>query len=167
MAGLVESLVDILEQQCEVYENLLGLGKEKRDVIIKNEIEELQKITSLENTLVSQNNRFEKNKNIAIDDVISVLNIKEDEFTLMKLAELMEGKPECERLLKVLNKINDTIKELKQINDQNRMLVKDSLDFIEYSLNVYRGAMDSGAESGYSSEGGTILNQRAFFDAKQ
>ena len=45
MAGLIEELMNILERENEEYQKLLEISKVKTGVIIKNDIQELSKIT--------------------------------------------------------------------------------------------------------------------------
>ena len=166
MAGLIDSLIDILEEQHTIYENLVGLGKEKKGVIIKNEIEELQKISSLENTLISQNNKLDKNRIIAFQDIAGVLNLDIEELTLTKLSEIIKGKPEYTRLVEITNKLKNILEELKQVNFENKQLIESALEFVEYSMNIYRGSANGEVEV-YSSTGESLTPQRGFFDAKQ
>jgi flagellar biosynthesis/type III secretory pathway chaperone len=62
VAGLMDNLLEILSEQAENYENLLGLSKEKKDVIVSNDVKDLQTITSLENTLLGKHQRLEKKR---------------------------------------------------------------------------------------------------------
>lgn len=166
MAGLVDNLIDTLEKQYTIYENLVGLGKEKKEVIILNEVDQLQKITSLENTLIIQNSKLDKNRVTAFSDIANVLGLNENDLTLRQLVKLIEGKPEHDRLLEITNKTKTILDELKEVNIQNQALVESALDCIDYSLNVYRSAMNN-EPSMYSSSGEEISNNRSFFDAKQ
>jgi len=42
MAGMVDQLIEVLEEQATRYDELLGLSKEKRDTIIVNDVEPAQ-----------------------------------------------------------------------------------------------------------------------------
>ena len=44
MASLVETLIDVLDQECKSYEKLLGLSSQKTSIIIKGDLEALAKI---------------------------------------------------------------------------------------------------------------------------
>lgn len=92
MAGMTGQLVEILTEQTERYEELLGLANEKRDVIIANDIEGLQKINHLENLVVSQNQKLEKKRIALVADMALVLDQKEEDLTLTKIIELMKDK---------------------------------------------------------------------------
>ena len=115
MAGMMDQLIGILSEQTERYEELLGLAKEKRDIIIANDIESLQKINHLENLVVSQNQRLEKKRLDLVADMALVLDQKEDDLTLTKIIELMKGKEEEKPLEEARERIKTVLEELREI----------------------------------------------------
>ena len=140
MAGMMDQLVEILTEQTERYEELLGLALEKRDVIIANDIENLQKINEIENMVVSQNQKLEKKRLSLISDMAIALNQKEADLTLTLIIELMEGKEEQQPLIDAQEKIKSVLYELREVNDQNGELVKNALEYIEFSTNLIRAS---------------------------
>ena len=161
MAGMADQLVEILTEQTERYKELLGLSLEKRDVIIKNDVEELQKINSLENIVVSQNQKLEKKRIELVKDMAMALNQKEEDLTLNLLIDLMEGRDEQKPLTEARDNIKAVVLELKEVNEQNGQLVQNALDYIEYSTNVIRSSMGRqpatyGSEDVFPDESGYI-----------
>ena len=141
MAGMINQLIDILGEQTTRYEELLWLSLEKRDVIITNDVEALQKINHLENMVISQNQRLEKNRLSIVSDMAIALNQKEDELTLAKMIELMEGKEEQLPLIEVRDRIKSVLGELREVNTQNGQLVHNALEHIEFTTNVIRSSL--------------------------
>ncbi|MBQ5933150.1 MAG: flagellar export chaperone FlgN [Lachnospiraceae bacterium] len=45
MAGLIEELVDTMTKENDIYKELIPIADEKTRVIIKNDLDALQKIT--------------------------------------------------------------------------------------------------------------------------
>lgn len=164
MAGMMDQLVEILSEQTERYGELLGLALEKRDVIIHNDIEALQKINHLENMVISQNQKLEKKRMELVADMALVLGEKEADLTMPKLIELMEdNKEEQKALIEVRDRIKEVLGELKEINNQNGELVQNALDYIEFSTNLIRSSMGQqpatyipGADDVYLDEAGYI-----------
>jgi flagellar biosynthesis/type III secretory pathway chaperone len=147
MAGMINQLIDILNAQADRCGELLGLAKEKKDVIVNNDIEELQKITGLENRVISQNNRLEKQRLALAADIAEVLGKRGQALDIAALIECMEGQPQQKPLREAGNRLRTVITELKEANDQNNTLIKNALDYVEYSLNVIRtSAQASGPE---------------------
>ncbi len=165
MAGLLNDLLSNLDEQLENYEYLLGLSYEKKDTLINNDIDELQKITQLENTLVGKNTRLEKKRMSVMSDIASVMNKNENELTLIALSELVKDSPEHDQLVAVTSKIRDNLTELKSINDQNKLLIDNSLDYINFSMNLLSGAMSG--KSFYTAKGEEMNENKSIFDAKQ
>jgi len=140
MAGMIDQLIDILGEQATRCEELLGLAREKKDVIIQNDIENLQKITSLENMVISQNNRLERQRESLAKDIAEVLGKRGQVMDIAALIEAMAGQPQQEPLREAGNRIRGILADLKEANETNQMLIQNALDYIEYSLNVVRSA---------------------------
>jgi flagellar biosynthesis/type III secretory pathway chaperone len=138
MAGMIDQLIDILSEQAARCEELLGLAKEKKDVIVKNDIEQLQKITGLENMVISQNNRLERQRISLAADIAEVLGKRGQVLDIAALITCMEGQPQQEPLREAGNRLRSIINELKEVNDFNHTLIQNALDYVEYSLNVIR-----------------------------
>jgi flagellar biosynthesis/type III secretory pathway chaperone len=166
MAGLMQQLIGVLEEQTGYYSQLCELSAEKNEVIIVNDVQSLQKITSLENIIIGRLQRLDKNRLSIMKDIAMVLNRDENDLTLGKLAELIAGQPEHDTLVSVTERIRSAAHSLKSINDQNRILIDSSLEYIDFSVNVMRSAMDSGP-SLYSPTGESIDGSKSFFDAKK
>ncbi|MDR1665037.1 MAG: flagellar protein FlgN [Clostridiales bacterium] len=142
MGGMINQLIDVLNGQADRYGELLGLSREKKGVIIANDVENLQKITNLENLVVSQTHKLEKKRIQLTKDIALVLNKKESEMTLKVLTELMEGQDEQAELIEAGKRIHSTLTALSEANAQNASLIDNALDYIEYSLNILRSAYD-------------------------
>jgi flagellar biosynthesis/type III secretory pathway chaperone len=147
MAGMINQLIDILGEQATRCEELLGLAKEKRDIIVKNEIEALQKITNLENMVISQNNRLEKQRVSLAADIAEVLGKRGQVLDIAALIECMAGQPQQEPLREAGNRLRTVLHELKEANDFNHVLIQNALEYVDYSLNLIRtSAQISGPE---------------------
>lgn len=167
MAGLIDDFISVLETQAGNYANLLGLSREKKDAVLRNDIEYLQKITELENTVITRNQRLDKKRGAVLDDIALVLNKKPADLTFAALLKMHEGMPEYDRLAKVQAEIKSSLDALKIINEQNNVLIKNSLEYIEFSMNVIRGSMTQ--EAGFYGADGEQVDRGGvpFFDAKQ
>ena len=166
MASLIHQLLEILNEQATRYEELLGLSEEKRDVVISNDVESLQKITHLENLIVSQNQKLERKRVAVTEDMATVLDQKADELTLSALIELLKDQEEQADLTAARDRIKKTLDALSEINTQNELLIKNALDYTEYSLNVIRSSI-SQAPAYYSSTGEVFIDEPGIIDTKK
>ena len=138
MAGLINELIEVLGEECENFENLLGLSYEKNQVIVKNDIESLQKITKLENILVGNNQKLERRRERIIKDMATVLGKKDGELTITMLWEMLKGQKEHQALVEVSKKLLDIVEQLKITNETNKTLVEMSLNHVEFNMNLLR-----------------------------
>ena len=166
MAGMINQLIDVMSEQTERYTELLGLAKEKQDVIIQNDIETLQKLTNLENMVISQNNRLEKKRMALVNDISEVLGHGGSEIDLATLLSLLDGQEEQAKLKDVGERIRSVLNELKEVNDVNNSLIQNSLDYIEYSLNVIRSSITPN-QPGFPAASTKSQENFGTFDAKK
>ncbi len=160
----VDRLVETLEQEMKVYEDMLALSKSKTDLVIQGKVAELEKLVKLEQTLLLKISKLEKKREESLAEIAAALGINSSEVNISSLIGALgedgAGKlKSCqERMLKVLN-------ELKEINGLNSKLIQNSLDYIDFSLNLLAG-VDSGLEN-YGKTGKTEdSKKRSLFDVK-
>jgi flagellar biosynthesis/type III secretory pathway chaperone len=168
MAGMIDQLIGILNEQAERCTELLGLSKEKKDLIISNDGKGIQKITDLENILISQNNKLEKKRAALMKDVAIVLGKDEKngpEMTVSELIESMDGQEEQEALKETAARIRGILTELSDINVLNASLVDNALDYVEYSLNLIRTGMNKNPAV-YNLKNGEPAEESNLYDVK-
>ena len=171
MASLIENLISILEEENNEYNQLLNLSLDKTSVIVKGDIETLQFIVAKEQKNIAAINKLEKSREECIKDISNVLNIPENEFKLDNLIKLLEKQPkEQEGLSKVRDAFRRTMNKLVKVNDNNRVLLQESINMIEFELNLSRNTMFAPETANYSKEAYNTTGQNLVagsFDAKQ
>ncbi len=141
MAGLIDELIVVLDEMNDLYEQLIKSGKDKLEVIIKNNIEELQKINADENVLVGKTLKLDKKREELFSDIAFVLNKNPEDMTLTNLIEYIDKQAESENVRKARDKASELLAELKKTNEHNRMLIEESLSQAEFSMNLLRGSL--------------------------
>ena len=172
MASLMEELIRILTAEEEKYRYLLELSKKKTPVIIEGDIEKLQKITDEEQEIVDQVANLENDRQSVMEDIANVLNKDVKSLKLSFLEEVLDKRPkEREELTKVHDRLKATIGELMVINSQNRELIRQSLEMIDFNLSLaksMRTAPETGNYTKNAANAGSVLgNAHGGFDAKQ
>ncbi|MCL2699301.1 MAG: flagellar protein FlgN [Defluviitaleaceae bacterium] len=165
MAGLIDDLITLIHEQAEDFSDLAALAHEKTEAIIKNDLEHLQKITDIENTLVGKNQKSERRRAGLFNDISTVLNTDAATLTISRLVELLDGQPGCDELNKAGILLREKADELKTINEQNRALIENSLEYIDFSMNLMRSSQTP--PSHYGRDGSEMSGGSTFFDAKQ
>ncbi|MCT4543236.1 MAG: flagellar protein FlgN [Vallitalea sp.] len=168
MASLIDELITTLEQEKEWYIKLTNISQEKTDVIIKGDITALNELLINEQEMVSIVIGLEKTRETIIKDIAIVTNLNDDELTISKLANLLSNqKKENDKLIALRNDIKDAVGNLKVINDRNKILIKESLDYIDFTMNAIQSS-SSLPNSNYQSKGNIYEAEgKSFFDAKQ
>jgi flagellar biosynthesis/type III secretory pathway chaperone len=119
LAGLLDDLITLLREQVNDFLDLAALATEKREAIIKNDVEHLQTIVNIENSIVGRNQKADRRRIELMKDVATVLNSDSNTLTISHLANLLEGKPGQDELIEVGEALREAADELKKINEQN------------------------------------------------
>ncbi|WP_250278449.1 flagellar protein FlgN [[Clostridium] colinum] len=166
MASLIKELIDTLEEQNNIYQSLLDIASKKKVSIIENDISTLQQFIKQENLLVGKNQKLEKKRIEIFNDMSMVLG-KSNDLSLKDIIDTINGQEGHKELTLIREKIIDVLPKLKTINDQNQELIKMSMDYIDFSINVIRGA-GGNSPTYYDLSGNEInLSDKKMFDAKQ
>ncbi len=172
MASLMENLIEVLTLESREYENLLELSTEKTPVIVAGKLEELAKITDEEQIVVSRINHLEQQRQEVFTDIANVINKDVNTLKLADLIEMLKTRPdEQQKLAKVHDKLSTAVQGVKRVNEQNRILIQNALEMVEFDMNMLQ-AMKAAPETanynkGAYNTGTTMGADGSGFDAKQ
>ncbi len=172
MASLMENLMDILEQENTEYKVLLDLSMKKTRIIVANDIMQLSAITEEEQKQVDRINALDKKRMTAMQDIANVMNMDVQTLKLGKLVEMLAGRPsEQRRLAEVKDALHETTQNMARINAQNKELLENALELVEFDLNLVRGLKAAPETAEYNrgavSAGNLMGVPSGRFDAKQ
>ncbi len=166
MASLIKELIDTLTEQNNIYQSLLDIASKKKVNIIENNILGLQEFIKEENLLIGRNQRLDR-KRIEIFKDISMVLGKNNDLSLKQIIESIKGQEGEKELIDIREKLLDILPKLKALNDQNQELIKISMDYIDFSINIIR-ASGGNSPTYYDSLGNEInASDKKMFDAKQ
>ncbi len=171
MASLMEELIQILEQEHEIYQQLIPISDAKTQIIVKNDLIALQEITDKEQLAVDKINALEHKRDTVMMNIKTVINRKSGDFTLKTLIDLMEKQPKEQKTLSHLHdNLKKTIHRLVEINNRNNSLIQQSLEMIEFNMNFIQSTRMSPGNNTYTKGASRYeANSRVtgMFDAKQ
>lgn len=172
MASLMENLILILENEVSEYENLVVLSTQKTPVIVEGNLEALQKITDEEQIVVGRIQHLERNREEVIGDIANVINKDVKDLKLVNLIEMLRDRPqESGRLAKVHDELKDVVHRMERLNEQNRELIQNALEMIEFDMTVVQSLKAAPQTANYTKgaymAGGTMGKNAGSFDAKQ
>ncbi len=169
MASLIDELIDVLEKENTEYETLMLLSKEKTPVIVKGDLEKLQRITEVEQEYVGKIRNLEKKREEVMRDIGTVLSRDPQNTKITDLIELLSKQPEEQRRLsEIHDKLKRTLNNVKQNNDINANLIRESLEIIDFNLNLVTSLYQDTGISNYNSNAQSVsaMGQAGVFDKK-
>ena len=170
MACLVDELINILEEEENVYLELKNFGELKKDILIRNDVPELEKLTAREqvaaDTLLALSNRQIQ----VLTDIANVLGRSEDKMTVTKLIGLLDSEPATQSRLRVAKeKLCSQAEQVNSLNQQNAALLNQALELTEFDITLFKSMRQAPETANYNKSAyntGTLLGS-SLFDAKQ
>lgn len=164
MSDLNEKLILALEKDCEIYGEILRLGEEKKQIIVEGNIEELEKMTAREHALIASLMKLEEIRDKIITEImnqtgLTTVNVIDDIIAV--LDEDTQSK-----LLNVKRKLNNLMRDVKTVNESNGSLIKQSLDIIEFNVNLMTSMGETETNYGGKANINYEKTKRNAFDAK-
>lgn len=172
MASLMENLIDILEKEITEYKALLELSEQKTPTIIQGDIPSLQKITDEEQDVVGRITHLDQKREEVMKDIANVLNKDVNNLKLRVIIDVLEQRPaEQKRLSKAYDGLKTVVNAVSQINEQNRALLQQSLEMVEFDLNLMKSLNSAPTTAEYdrtaAMNGGYTDSVTGNFDARQ
>lgn len=170
MASLIDNLISTLEAENDEYQTLLTLSIEKTGIIVKGTPEALNEIVEREQAVVERISNLEKKREEVTKDISIVLNKDVKLLTLSNLTEILSGqKREADALRAVHDKLSRTMEQMVRVNEQNKVLLQESIDMVEFEMNIIQGMKQGPVTANYSGMEYTddSYGYRGSFDAKQ
>lgn len=171
MASLVEELISVLKAEDEIYEVLIPIADAKTKVIIKNDLKALQETTEKEQRVIERIQALERKREEVIVNIGTVINRNPKTLTMKMIIKLLGKQPEEQAKLSELHdSLTATIKTLVAINERNKSLIQQSLEMIEFNMNLIQSTRMSPGSSNYTkgAEELTVRDaQTGMFDVRQ
>ena len=158
---MFEQLIDLLQNQSALYAELLEAAYQKKSFVINNDIDAIRRVTARENNLIGKLQRIEKQRQALASDIAGRLNIPLDGLTLAALTERINDESARERLTSLRIRLRGYLNELKTLNEQNRALINQNLEYIDFTMNLLRSSV-----SGPVYAGAEEIHGQVFFDAR-
>jgi len=154
-----EPLKTILHEMILVYDELLGLGKEKQAAIIKGDPELLLALFPKESALLKEIRQLEEKRQTE--------TLSYQSLSLSQIIDQSASSKEKEELLFYQNTLKGKLKELVDQHVLNQQLIENSLIYINSMLKLYTQPQEPSitysAAKHYPRDNNHL---RSFFDAK-
>ena len=172
MASLMETLVQVLDNECTMYERLLGLSSRKTAIIVSGDLKALAEITDEEQCVIGKIQRLEKERIVAMENIASVLNKDVDSLKLTDLIEILEKRPQDQKSLATQrDRLIGVVENVRRVNGQNQELLTSSLEMVRFEMNIIQASRRAPQTANYSraldTTGDCLGYTSGGFDAKQ
>lgn len=169
MAGIIDNLVEVLEQEKECYEGLLTLANYKAEAVMNKKLELISEIVGREEAFIGRVNMLEKRRESLIKDIALVTGMDYKSITVTKLVDKLGKQVEVtEKMLGFRESILQIITQLKAQNEINVKLLEQSLELVDFTVNALQSTQAVAPNMGYGRPGDEhTFETRSFFDTKQ
>jgi hypothetical protein len=148
---VIEKLIKVLEQETKIYDDLLKISKDKTNIIIEGKVSELESIVKLEQSIILNMSKLEDLRETLVEKLSSSMGLDASEITISTLASRVNDSY-AQKLRACQQTMSATINELKDTNSLNTKLIKNSLEYIDFSINVLSAADPAGNIYGNTGE---------------
>ncbi|NMO96613.1 flagellar protein FlgN [Paenibacillus lemnae] len=163
----VDQLIKVLEQLNTVYSNMLTLADSKTNAIKENQVDTVVQIMNQESKSVKLVEQLEHKRAEVTQLFLHSRGIKSQlELNVTELSKLVFDLEERERLLNIQSTLSGTLLRLKEKNDLNQQLIKQSLDFIDLSLDLLTGKPSQDITYQHPGERSSNTGRTGLFDTR-
>ncbi|QCT04572.1 flgn family protein [Paenibacillus algicola] len=136
----VQSLIQSLENLETVHHDMMELSDLKKQAIMENNMDELVKLLNRESKGMKLIEQLERERVEAAYAFLHSVGVKSQlELTVTELARLVFDPDDKQKLLEVQARLSSVLQELKLKNELNQQLLQQSLEFIDFSLDMLTG----------------------------
>lgn len=161
---IIIELIKVLEEEANIYDDILKISKNKTGIIVEGKVAELESLVKIEQSLVLKMSRVETLRETLVEKIGAELNIKPQDITISEILKHLKG-DEGSDLKACQMKMTRALNELKHSNETNSKLIKNSLDFINFSVNLMT-SVDIGTNNYGTGGQSNESKKRTFFDMK-
>ncbi len=124
-----EKLLTVLLAESDIYTQLLALSKDKKEAVLNNDLDQINRVVREEQALVARLSDKERLRLASVRELTAKLG--DPEATLMSFAAL--GTPQQQARLDDLQiALRGVLSELQAANEVNKRLIDTRLDYIRF-----------------------------------
>ncbi|MFC4811619.1 flagellar protein FlgN [Paenibacillus sp. GCM10023250] len=137
-------IIELLDRLIVAHERLLVVSKEKTQSIIRNDLNALNAVIRSEMKLVNEIRELESQRTTESSRMMSAISGRAF-FRKVTLKQLIAVVFDAEHRIALQNqhvRLSELLQELKQVTAHNQELIRQSLDFIRFSIDIFVSPVD-------------------------
>ena len=166
----MDDLTKVLESETVKYKELLDLSESLREALIESDVPSVERLTANQEEVSNEIQSLEHRRARIMNDIAVVLNKDPKSLKVSDLETSLASQPALQaQLSSVRSDLRDTMDSLKQVNRVNQTLLRQSMELLEFDLNLFRSMRQAPETANYNKSAvntGDLLGSRGF-DAKQ
>jgi len=165
----VPLMLKLMEELLALHRSLHEISEQKRQALLGNRIDELLTWVNRESRIIKEMAGKQTSWCVAVANVLAERGIHpESSMMLADIAMMIRPEDGREDVLRLQGQLLEAIRRVKEANEQNRKLIEQSLEYVQYILDAMAGSTEidityeKPAHAPKTPEGGTW----ARFDAR-
>lgn len=158
-------IISCLEKQKSIYEELLSISREKKQVLIDGNVEKLDSMVKREGNLIIEIGDLENKREKAVEALAKELGCSSKELTVSYVCDRVADK-RVGKIMSLADSIGNILKELKELNHINGKLIEQSLEYVNFSINLVADVLEGQKAVYEANEEENKGNGVRLFDAK-
>lgn len=131
----IDNLIKVLEYENKLYGQLYSIAENKTGFVVKGEVENLQALVGKEQKLAGELNKLQDVREQILEQIGKAIGKNPQQLTLSEIAAQLAGE-QAERLAGIRVRLKETIDKLTAKNNLNQQLLKNALEYVDFSLNL-------------------------------
>lgn len=138
-----ETLITQLEELTTLHEKLHRISQKKTESIKANDMDALTKLLIDERKVVQAIEKLEVKREKEVDRLFKAWNITVEERTVERLLLNIENEVEKRTIEQIVTKLINTIVSLRESEQLNSDLLRQSMQFVQLSLDLLQPTVQS------------------------
>jgi flagellar biosynthesis/type III secretory pathway chaperone len=162
----MERLYELLDNLIQLHKALYTLAQQKKEVLIKGDVDELVAITRKEQQLVKGITAAETARQQVVQELSAEKGFVLQEGRLAELIKLTTSAEEKQRLSSYREELIRLVTQLQQANELNQQLLNQSLSYVNTMLDLLTDTPEDDYIYGPSAGDSCRQASRTFFNKK-
>ena len=143
MNGLLDKLIDILEEEINIFRSLFGILEDETAALMISDVKQLNEVIKKKENEVLKIRLLETQREKMVHDIAEKLGCSPKGLTLSQLAGMADI-PYSQAIFKINEKLSQFAHSIRLLNQKNQTLLQQSLGLVRDSLSMLDGLLYPG-----------------------
>ena len=156
-------LIKVMKEQLEAYKELLHLAEEKTGVLVQGDVKLLGEITEIEQNLILKLGKLEEERYALVYQIAKAYEKDVPEVKTDFFKSNLDPK-DAETFSAIHDEFKSVLLEIEEKNRRNEEMIKNALDYIDFSIKILTDAGETKAN--YGADGANAQKALHIIDKK-